>query len=56
VDNKQSQSDATSIEITAEMVKAGITAWYDYDSRFEAEEDAIRAIFLAMMEANRARA
>lgn len=36
------------IEITPEMLKAGIKAFMDYDSRFEQESDAVIEIFEAM--------
>ena len=46
------EAGAPEIEITPEMMKAGLSAWYDYDSRFESEEDGVRAIFVAMLEAS----
>jgi hypothetical protein len=52
--NKERGGDE--IEVTPGMIKAGIAAWYAYDSRFEDESDAVMAIFLAMMEASLARA
>ena len=35
-------------EITPEMIEAGVSAFYDYDSRFEEARDAVAAIYLAM--------
>jgi hypothetical protein len=39
------------IEITAAMIAAGVSAFLDFDSRFEGEADAVADIFRAMMEA-----
>jgi hypothetical protein len=48
-------TDATTdIEITPEMIEAGLSAFYDYDSRFEEPRDAIPAIYIAMERAKAA--
>ena len=38
-------------EVTPEMVSAGLAAYWDYDSRVEGPEDAVREIYLAMRRA-----
>jgi hypothetical protein len=40
------------IEITEEMIKAGIDALLDFDRRYESDEDAVRRIFIAMNSAH----
>jgi hypothetical protein len=37
------------IEITPKMIEAGVSAFLDYDPRFELREDAVEAIFRAMI-------
>lgn len=39
------------VEITPEMVKAGVEALYQHNPDFEAEEDAVSRIYRAMHEA-----
>jgi len=41
------------IEITPEMIEAGLHEFYTYDSRFDPEEDAVSRIFRAMIQALR---
>jgi hypothetical protein len=40
------------IEITEEMIKAGIDALLDFDRRYESDEDAVQRIFIAMISAH----
>ena len=40
---------AEEIEITPEMVEAGVSALLDYDSRFEGEDTAVVRVFEAML-------
>lgn len=44
------------VEITPEMIEAGLSAYYAYDSRFDPEEELPRRIFVAMLRARVARA
>jgi len=39
----------TEIEITPEMIEAGLREFYKYDSRFDPEEEAVVRIFNAMI-------
>jgi hypothetical protein len=39
------------IEITPEMVKAGVTAFLNFDSRFESEVEAVMDIYKALVTA-----
>jgi hypothetical protein len=39
------------IEVTPEMIKAGLRAYYRHDSRFNPDEDAVVAIYRAMQAA-----
>ena len=39
------------IEITPEMIKAGVTAFLNFDSRFESEVEAVMDIYKAMVTA-----
>lgn len=39
------------IEVTPEMIEAGVREMSSYDSRFEMEEDCVPRIFLAMLSA-----
>ena len=41
-------SETDEIEITPEMIEAGIGALVSYDPRFDLEEDAVKKIFLVM--------
>ena len=42
-------ADVTEIEVTPEMIEAGVEALVGYDPRFDLEEDAVKKIFLAMV-------
>jgi hypothetical protein len=39
------------IEVTPAMIEAGVSAFFDFDPRFEDEEKAVERIFLAMLKA-----
>lgn len=39
---------ADEIEITPEMIEAGVCAFYEFDSRFDGAEVAVARIFQAM--------
>lgn len=39
------------IEVTPEMIKAGVPELLDYDPRYEPPEAAVERLFAAMMEA-----
>ncbi len=41
------------IEVTPEMIKAGISHLFDYDPSFSNERDIVREIFLSMSLASR---
>ena len=41
------------VEITPEMIEAGICALVSYSSYFELEEDGVRKIYIAMVNAKR---
>ena len=41
------------IEITPEMIEAGLEEFGTYDSRFDVEEDVVKRIFLAMLRRSR---
>ena len=43
--------DSTEIEITPEMIEAGVGEFLGYDSRFEEPRDAVIQIYLAMQRA-----
>jgi hypothetical protein len=36
------------IEITPEMIRAGVAALFEFDSRFASEDECVSAIFRAM--------
>lgn len=36
------------IEITPEMIEAGVAELFKFDPRFRSEDEAVRAIYLAM--------
>ncbi len=41
--------DIPEIEVTPEMIEAGLDVWADWDCRFEGnKDDVLRRIFLAM--------
>jgi hypothetical protein len=44
---------AFEIEITEEMIKAGLAEFRAYDRRFVSDEEAVKAIYLAMEETRR---
>jgi hypothetical protein len=37
------------IEVTDEMIEAGVLRLFEYDPRFENEDDTVEAIFRAML-------
>lgn len=37
------------IEITSEMIEAGVEAWSEYDERFEGADEMIERVYRAMM-------
>jgi len=39
------------IEVTPAMIEAGVKVFFAFDAKFESEEDAVRAIVLAMLRA-----
>jgi hypothetical protein len=41
------------IEITPEMINAGIAALASYNPYFDLEEEGVRAIYIAMVKANK---
>jgi hypothetical protein len=41
------------IEITAEMIAAGVAALVSYNPRFDLEEDGARGIYVAMVKASK---
>jgi hypothetical protein len=41
-------NDTRQLEITSEMIEAGVSEFILFDSRFESEEDALRRIYAAM--------
>jgi hypothetical protein len=41
------------IEVTSEMIDAGLIAWYDVDTRFDSAEFAMKAAFIAMWKAHK---
>jgi hypothetical protein len=45
--------ETAEIEITPEMIEAGILAYLKHDSRFDDDNEAVRQVFLAMMRARR---
>lgn len=46
----KTKDDADEIEITPEMIRAGVQALSEFDPRFESESDAVARIFSAMLE------
>ena len=42
-------ADESEIEVTLEMMAAGMDAWLSYDSRFEDAEDVVRRIWVRMV-------
>ena len=42
-------ADESEVEVTPEMMAAGLDAWLSYDSRFEDAEDAARRIWVRMV-------
>lgn len=52
--SSEKSSGCNEIEITPAMTKAGVSAFLNYDSRFERESDAVIEIFEAMMAVARA--
>jgi len=51
-DKKGRQVSATEIEITPEMIEAGVGEFYKYDDRFEPVDMAVIKIFRAMAAAD----
>ena len=47
------QAGADEIEITNEMLEAGLSIFRSYDYRFDSDEEAVRDIYRAMEEARR---
>jgi hypothetical protein len=51
----QGERASPSIEVTPEMIEAGVTAFLEFDSRYESEADAVTDIYRAMIKAKRHR-
>ena len=45
------ERDDSEIEITPEMIEAGLAEFFAYDSRFQSEEEAVKRIYGAMEKA-----
>jgi len=41
------------IEVTPEMIEAGLSAFYRYDSRYDVDSDGVKEFFLAMYRVHR---
>jgi hypothetical protein len=52
-DNEKRQTETLDIEITPDMIKAGVSALCSYDSEFESREEGVTRIFEAMCRASR---
>lgn len=50
IERPSGASDKPEIEITPEMIKAGVAVYWHRDSRINDEEDIVAAIFEAMLE------
>lgn len=48
-EERQASRPADEIEVTPEMVKAGIRAWIDADYDFAPQDEIVKRIFLAML-------
>lgn len=46
---KRDRPEACEIEITPEMIEAGLGAWSDFDERFESPEEMIERVYRAMI-------
>ena len=46
-------ADNCGIEVTREMIEAGVAALVSYNPRFDLEEDGARKIYVAMVEASK---
>ena len=51
--NIPTAEEADEIEITAEMVEAGVTQFLRYDPEAGEPEDVVKAIFVAMLSAGK---
>jgi hypothetical protein len=47
-DRPATESTIEEIEITPEMIEAGVLEFLSFDSRFDSEEDAVTLIYQAM--------
>lgn len=47
-------SNSPAIEVTPEMIEAGVLKLFDYDPRFSNENDVVTEMFCAMFAAHRA--
>jgi hypothetical protein len=55
IEQTEGTASINEIEVTPEMVRAGVTAYYRRDEYFEPIEDVVAAIFFAMIEARSVR-
>lgn len=44
-----SDRTVSEIEVTAEMMEAGLAAWSEWDERFEASDEMIERVYRAMV-------
>ncbi len=51
LENMTYRPEVSAIEVTPDMMAAGLDAWLSYDSRFEDAEDAVRRIWVRMVAA-----
>jgi hypothetical protein len=49
---KESSFGIDSVEVTAEMIRAGVDEFLGFDARFDPPEIAVERIFLAMSDAS----
>jgi hypothetical protein len=49
------EANVENVEITDEMIKAGVRAYRARDSRFMLDRDIVEDIFISMMEASKAK-
>ena len=45
------EADIANVEITPEMARAGVSAYLAHDPRFSSDEEAVVAVFRAMLRA-----
>lgn len=53
LDQQRGNTPTDEIEITPEMIEAGVLAFVEHDDFFEGKEDAVRRVFRAMIAAKR---